>query len=848
MSDHPPITPSTSKFVEDLDTTIDAPPPLSAVLSEFSQRQVERAIAASLETFMPSTVDQETRKPELIYAKRLHDIDLWKTQDSYIKGSTNNGNVLLLVEFPKSRSAVSCRFTSFKQGRIRLTYEQVLSTGSDLLAGLLVNERHQRRAKKAAAPLPEGVGFVLDLSPITDEDDHIIALQLLSAPRAVQLWHRSMALGASPLAVAGHDDVCTCLVPLDEPYPFATPPASIKSEDGNFCILDTHEWPLEENRKIDDFCTTRWAANTLRLFRAISMPPGQKDLVIDSAPRMWTMVGLFAKLEMTNYDILRDEVVAWFNADMNHAFVELFPEETLHIGHILQTPLLSEPAFRILVNERALELAGGQPRSQPTTTLFGRRCSEFTGTDIAESISRMIEHASCAMAERYKNALDKLCGDNGLDLLGVPEWQELRALDQKIPKKSKDIKIRDVRVAYDKMIDMVRQMLRESVERRIAHGSEHPPTDCVEHFRLQRLTVDRIEEKRALSVPKKDLSTTQSFHKVYNSLNRYQRALTPFVWHSLIAMADDRDWSGLVGKELAVKSMRDFRVKFDIARREGKLLGVMIPDLQWSITYGYCKELFKNIMEKLKDYVSPLVTRDEHSFIHTMTPYLVLALDDHEMNFLRLADDESTFQTEAPETDLGPSGPGPAFHTGQTVPSVSDLDFEQLALESVDGSVSTIGGSLAVQDGISTVYNRNRVLARSAAPSVASEQFTDGDAMSVDYAEAEYEVPADHQTRGQSLAHMVEQMNDEDEYDLESLDLDLDGDSDSNTIMGDDDEVEAETGGDPRALEESNINTETAHSGPLAQKDEDEADWSEGFEDSDFEVIKEDEAISTSTK
>lgn len=69
-------------------------------------------------------------------------------------------------------------------------------------------------------------------------------------------------------------------------------------------MFDTKAWPIEEHYNINDFCPTRWAACTQRLFRSMAKPAGQKDLLIDSAPRMWTLVGLFSKLEMTNYDLL----------------------------------------------------------------------------------------------------------------------------------------------------------------------------------------------------------------------------------------------------------------------------------------------------------------------------------------------------------------------------------------------------------------------------------------------------------------------------------------------------------------------------------------------------------------
>lgn len=528
---------------------------------------------------------------------------------------------------------------------------------------------------------------------------------------------------------------------------------------------------------------------------------------------------------------------------MNHAFVELCPEETLHLGLILKIPLLTEPAFRILVNERALEVAGGQPRSQPSTTLFGRRCSDFTGTDVAESISRMIEHASCAMTERYKLAFDGLCSDNALDVLDSPEWQELRALDHVIPNDSNDTNMPELRLAYEEMMDSIRQMFRISIDRILKGSCKNLPfryADAVrnDHFSLHGITIAQIEEKRAFTVPKEELLSLQAFPTVFNSLNSYQRALTPIIWHELSALGDDMP--ALVNRDKVMRSVLDFKAMLSEARNDDELFSQTLPKLMGVLRHGSCKILFQSILRKLKDYVKPLIHRDENSFVYTMTPHLLLSLNDHEMNFLRLADDESTFQTEAPETDLGPCGPGPAFHTGQTVPSVSDLDFEKLAVESVDG-VSTLGRSMAAQDGVSTVYNRNRVLARSVAPSVASEQFTDGGSVSADYIDAEYKLPAEHQSRGHTLAQIIEQMDAED--DLDSLDFGLEEDSDSDTVMGDEETAEVDSDPVDHALDHPKVQKAATTPDPNTTETEDEASWSEDLDDSDFEVIKEDEAF-----
>lgn len=272
----------------------------------WEREQFEKAIEASLKQSESRRSEKALRTNELREANKLHGVDLSRTQSAQQVGTTvpENASVLILVKFPAFARTRSCCFSQFQTSRLRLTLDQVLDTGSEVLKGLLKNEKRQRRAKKAAAPLPEGVTHVLDLSPTTDEDEFTVALQRLTIPQGIQLWHRSISVGVSPLAVAGHDDACDCLVPPGEPYPFRWPPKDIRGAAGEVCIWDLERWPIDLQCIIPDFCQTRWGANILRLFRSIAQPPGHKDLHIDSAPRMWTLVGLFSMFGMTNKDIL----------------------------------------------------------------------------------------------------------------------------------------------------------------------------------------------------------------------------------------------------------------------------------------------------------------------------------------------------------------------------------------------------------------------------------------------------------------------------------------------------------------------------------------------------------------
>lgn len=268
-----------------------------------------------------------------------HDVDLFKTQNVEQGRANGQNNVLLLVKFPDSGSTVSCGNTRFKTVSMRLTMESIQSTGSGMLMSLLTNEQHQRRAQKAAAPLPHGITHVLDLSPTDGEDDYILALTALSLPRGVKLWHRAAVGGVSIRATAGHDDVCSCMLPIsglldyDHGYPPLEAPKALESPvDRHVCIFDTERWPVDRWGNVDDFCTTRWAANTIRLFRTIAEPAGQKSLLIDSAPRLWTLVGLFTKLEMTNFDILVCQPSIYFDLSVSIQANERNSVMTLLLG------------------------------------------------------------------------------------------------------------------------------------------------------------------------------------------------------------------------------------------------------------------------------------------------------------------------------------------------------------------------------------------------------------------------------------------------------------------------------------------------------------------------------------
>jgi hypothetical protein len=114
---------------------------------------------------------------------------------------------------------------------------------------------------------------------------------------------------------------------------------------------------------------------------------------------------------------------------------------------------------------------------------------------------------------------------------------------------------------------------------------------------------------------------------------------------------------------------------------------------------------------------------------------------------------------------MGPNGPGPAYHTGLSIPSappsLSGSLMEEIREMNIRGS--TIAGSVDAQDSISTVYRPDHVIA--AGSSVGSESFTENNS---DFENARFAAPADHQGVGQTIGMLVDSM-DEDSDDTLSV-------------------------------------------------------------------------------
>lgn len=195
---------------------------------------------------------------------------------------------------------------------MRVDYDKLVATGSAKIQAMLGGKQQERiRRRHGLKQLPQGIDFVIDLTPPREGAERADLIAALWLPRGVKLWYlageytpsslvknwsineasRQRPLADQPVGsvlVLGHDDKCSCVRDYgSDRY------AAWKSDDVSGIFIDPRQ---PRFRQIDDYCETRHCVNLLRLLRAIN----GADLLVNSATRMWTLVHIAVDLDITS--------------------------------------------------------------------------------------------------------------------------------------------------------------------------------------------------------------------------------------------------------------------------------------------------------------------------------------------------------------------------------------------------------------------------------------------------------------------------------------------------------------------------------------------------------------------
>lgn len=726
-------------------------------------------------------------------------------KDFFAPGRLNTGDTLVFIDVPDTvedpRRQTSCDGLSPLSQTLRVHSENFLTLTESKFPQMLNNDVYQTRVKRRRKPdeeLMRGIKYVLDLTPPTEGENLVFQMTKLSLTPGIINWWSSKLL--HPLVnkrlVDGHDDLCSCKHYKSEHNQLSATSKSTQPHNVDYdsdgdppFILERLVYPYRETSatkktelppkklpprpaemiemrakkmnklfetpqyaKIPQYCPFRHCASIVRLLMVIE----GHGVPMDSAHRVWTMVGLCKIFECPS--VMRDKVASWIMS--NSRFIEVLPEEALIIGFSLQLPQITQSAFRILVNELALEEAA-KPGTLPANsrlTVFGRNKG-----DVGDDLRNMIQHAARSLVERVKSELVFLQKPDLLDFLDLPEWRKIKRMEQAL-KEEKDGSFSKALRQLQFLIEMLACQVAAKVDRVLAGDDNDRHTS--------KYLFPEMDQDRATYVEPKNYRLIAD---ILGNSTVTQKQLCPFFYRDISSFGlgpqrtsnyghtnpNFRDiirelrqelQQRLVAKPLNKCWHQDREIFFDDGFQTMFLeRAIKLPLFDMLALEQQIQHDLKPIMlahERDADTFGPLLN---------ITRHLLLTLTQNEMRYLPLwaggNDDGSggVFETFLPPPLMGANSPGPAYNTGLTVCSVFSIDSLLDDIHVMLARGTTVAGSVDAQESISSVYDRNRVNAGSS--TMASEIFSAGDS---EFNNARYETPSNYQAVGQSLDVTVE--------------------------------------------------------------------------------------------
>lgn len=230
------------------------------------------------------------------------------------------GDTLVFIDMANNIRATGkktdCNGIAYHPVQLRVHADRLLATGSSKFAEMLAPTYQFRvmRRRKLTNNLPEGVKYVLDLSPPSEGDELVFQMTELSlTPGIIKWWSAELLHEVDAHLVSGHDDICACAQDADNRPPddmlddgFPSPSEAVERDAAGWKIKkQIPKLPLNpdfilqmkargENehfrtppfRKIPDYCPTRHRNAIVRLLMFIE----GKGLILNSASRVWTLV------------------------------------------------------------------------------------------------------------------------------------------------------------------------------------------------------------------------------------------------------------------------------------------------------------------------------------------------------------------------------------------------------------------------------------------------------------------------------------------------------------------------------------------------------------------------------
>ncbi|CEL05695.1 hypothetical protein ASPCAL06812 [Aspergillus calidoustus] len=258
-----------------------------------------------------------------------------------------DADTLAFIDPPSYRPTWSLNPNSAQGIGHRVHSQKLLATGSPFFQKLFEPRTQQRNIKRRGAP-PEGIKYIIDLTPPLSDEDAVLYLTELSCPQGMRTWANSFSRWNLPLT----------------------------------CISGSDSFAGEEDLgPLPEYSPSRHRAGIVHILQVLEDISPQ----LDTPCKLWTFFALAKLYEIATMPQINVRVATWVYESTNARLIELHPETTYQLAKGTQCDHLLADSFSILVGEEALLLLRSSdfpgPRKRQAT-VHGRPQDQLDDDDL----------------------------------------------------------------------------------------------------------------------------------------------------------------------------------------------------------------------------------------------------------------------------------------------------------------------------------------------------------------------------------------------------------------------------------------------------------------------------------
>lgn len=308
----------------------------------------------------------------------------------------------------------------------RVHSEKLLTTGSAYFAKLFSprSQKRVRRQRGFVDKLPDGIKYLVDLTPAILEEDAIIALTEVSCPMAIRKWASLESKWSLPSSCVGGEDEYQMWERPDPTTVFE--PVTVngsqeEAEDENEDYATDSQTPSQGNVSTDrpmpitiirqglpvEYSATRHRdgiEHVLHVLEGLS-------ITLDTPCKLWTFFAVAKLFDVANLTSINEYITSWFYNTTNTRFIEIHPEIAYRVGCGIKSSSLCRDAFVGLVSDEALLYLIRTAKLKPLTKWTSSFTKSRVNEDLDDNEVQRIEYASKAFMDTVVKHFIHLAGE-----------------------------------------------------------------------------------------------------------------------------------------------------------------------------------------------------------------------------------------------------------------------------------------------------------------------------------------------------------------------------------------------------------------------------------------------------